>query len=584
MALQGRFGVEVSTRFTPAGWVAPDLPPAAAPPRLTETAVAFGLSGAALDAEIVSVRAKRSELAAYEAGLVERKAALGARHPLPLLPGARDEAGGAVDDFLPDEVAVLLRCSVTSARHLVEHALVLVRQLPAVWHALADGRIDESRARVVCEVLRWQATSFGGPHSDDHIDAVAARAVGWAERGCPPTTLRERLQAELVALDPEAAEARREQRERAADVTTTPTGDGTAELRATGVGADRAALMRAQLTAYARKLKADGDPRPLGALRNAVMDALILRPWESPDPAVAHVTITAELRDLIDPDQLATLRDLMTEPADDPADAAAAADRATQKPPTQDIPAPDTTAQTHLPRTRLPTHLTRTRLARHDCPTRQPHRVPNPPAGARTGPERWGPAGGGRRGDADHPGCGAAAAATHRRPRPRRPHERRPRADPHRPWPHAGRRLAGRPARRRPHRHRPRPPPATTAYTPTAAQYRYLRARDRHCRFPGCRRTALACDADHVVPHDHDNPSAGGPTCVTNLALLCRHHHRLKTHHPGWAFRLDPDGTLHVTTPGGTTLASRPPGIDHVLDLLDPAPPPHDPVADPPPF
>jgi hypothetical protein len=128
------------------------------------------------------------------------------------------------------------------------------------------------------------------------------------------------------------------------------------------------------------------------------------------------------------------------------------------------------------------------------------------------------------------------------------------------------------------------PPPPTAGYAPTAAQYRYLRARDRHCRFPGCRRTAQACDADHVVPYDHRDPTAGGPTCVRNLALLCRHHHRLKTHAPGWAFRLDPDGTLHVTTPGGTTLATRPPGLDQVLDLVIPAPPPHDPVADPPPF
>ncbi len=304
MALKGRFGVEVSSRFTPAGWAAPDLPPAPVTPRLTETAIAFGLTGAALDDEIASVRAKRSELAAYEAGLIERKATLGAQHPLPLLPGARDEAGGAVDDFLPDEVAVLLRCSVTSARYLVEHALVLVRQLPAVWHALADGRIDEARARVIVAELRWQAASVGGPHTDEDITALAARAIGWAERGCPPTTLRERLQSGLVAADPAAADARRERRVRAGDVTSTPTGDGTADLHATGIPADRAALIRAQLTAYARKLKADGDQRPLGALRVAVMDALLTRPWERPDPAVAHVTITADLRDLIDPDQL----------------------------------------------------------------------------------------------------------------------------------------------------------------------------------------------------------------------------------------------------------------------------------------
>jgi hypothetical protein len=128
------------------------------------------------------------------------------------------------------------------------------------------------------------------------------------------------------------------------------------------------------------------------------------------------------------------------------------------------------------------------------------------------------------------------------------------------------------------------PPPAATAYRPTAAQYRYLRARDQHCRFPGCRRTALQADADHVVPYDHRNPRAGGQTCVRNLVLLCRRHHRLKTHAPGWRFAMDADGALHVTTPGGTTRVTRLPTADQVLDLLVPAPPPHDPAVDPPPF
>ena len=128
------------------------------------------------------------------------------------------------------------------------------------------------------------------------------------------------------------------------------------------------------------------------------------------------------------------------------------------------------------------------------------------------------------------------------------------------------------------------PPPAAPGYTPTAAQYRYLRARDRHCRFPGCRQVARACDADHVTPYDHHNPERGGPTCVRNLAMLCRRHHRLKTHAPGWRFAMDPDGTLHVTTPGGTTRTTRPPAMGEVLDLLTEPPPPYDPADDPPPF
>ena len=46
--------------------------------------------------------------------------------------------------------------------------------------------------------------------------------------------------------------------------------------------------------------------------------------------------------------------------------------------------------------------------------------------------------------------------------------------------------------------------------------------RDRGCRFPGCGRAPRWCDAHHVH-HWAD----GGPTCLDNLVLLCRRHHRL---------------------------------------------------------
>ena len=50
------------------------------------------------------------------------------------------------------------------------------------------------------------------------------------------------------------------------------------------------------------------------------------------------------------------------------------------------------------------------------------------------------------------------------------------------------------------------------------------------CVFPWCTRPARSCDLDHVIPHDR-----GGPTADHNLAPLCRHHHRLKTH-AGWRY------------------------------------------------
>ena len=121
-------------------------------------------------------------------------------------------------------------------------------------------------------------------------------------------------------------------------------------------------------------------------------------------------------------------------------------------------------------------------------------------------------------------------------------------------------------------------PPPTDSYSPTAAQQRYGRARDGGCRHPGCRNKAGWADLDHVVPH-----AEGGPTDCDNLCCLCRRHHRLKTHAPGWSFRFV-NGCLYVTTPSGVTRVTRPPGSLH-LEPHELGPPPPDwEFDDPPPF
>ena len=98
------------------------------------------------------------------------------------------------------------------------------------------------------------------------------------------------------------------------------------------------------------------------------------------------------------------------------------------------------------------------------------------------------------------------------------------------------------------------PPPPTPAYRPSAPLDRYLRARDRRCRFPGCRAP---------VPRggelDHDRRWPDGPTDAANLAGYCTPHHRGKHQAPGWLHDLAPDGTLTVTTPTGLVARTTPP-------------------------
>ncbi|OAZ43042.1 HNH endonuclease [Microbacterium arborescens] len=82
-------------------------------------------------------------------------------------------------------------------------------------------------------------------------------------------------------------------------------------------------------------------------------------------------------------------------------------------------------------------------------------------------------------------------------------------------------------------------------YRPTAAMARLLRARDRHCRFPGCRQPAIRCELDHTIA-----ASDGGATHVCNLANLCKRHHDVK-HHTRWRVRQLPGGLLVWTSPTG---------------------------------
>jgi hypothetical protein len=92
-----------------------------------------------------------------------------------------------------------------------------------------------------------------------------------------------------------------------------------------------------------------------------------------------------------------------------------------------------------------------------------------------------------------------------------------------------------------------------------------IRLRDGTCRAPGCRRRAAGCDCDHVVPWP------AGPTSLANGCCLCRRHHRLKTHAPGWTLTLHPD-TAHATwtTPTGAQHTTHP--TDHRPPDLPPEP------------
>jgi 5-methylcytosine-specific restriction endonuclease McrA len=99
---------------------------------------------------------------------------------------------------------------------------------------------------------------------------------------------------------------------------------------------------------------------------------------------------------------------------------------------------------------------------------------------------------------------------------------------------------------------------ARTRTIPPALR-RALQHRDGGCRFPGC---GVRFGQGHHIRHW----AQGGPTILSNLALLCRRHHRA-VHEEGFQIERGADGELTFRDPRGWA-------IPHV-------PPPADPDADP---
>ncbi|MGY1715557.1 DUF222 domain-containing protein [Geodermatophilus sp. SYSU D01106] len=472
------------------------------------------LSDAQAAAELARVQARKAMDAAYEAELVLRLAATRPADldPPPGTPGARsgswapDPELPGVSEFFTAELAVVLNVGRPTASTLAKRAWTYRESLPATWAALAAGQLDERRAMVLVDVLQWTAPALAR-----RVESrLLPRAAEWTLR-----TLRKRAVEALLELDPDAAERKKDDATRTADVRIVPSAQDGMAVMIAELPAEVAAMCMEVVERLARLAVDAGDRRPIGVIRTEVFTALFLGAGDPTRPPVtAHLQIIATLSALAGrsaepgevnglPITAAVLRALLRE-----LDALG-------------VGVPDggsvTVAVTDDDGTlRATTTLDQARtLARRGCPD-------HPPTDEHS--------------DGD---CGCPVLD------------------------------------------RPEP---TDRYTPTRPQQRFVRTRDRTCRFPTCGQRAGWADADHVIPHAH-----GGATDCANLCCLCRSHHRLKTFARGWHFSLSPDGVLTVTTPSGVTRTTRPPGMRPPPERDPPpgaigTPPPADPADDPPPF
>lgn len=85
-----------------------------------------------------------------------------------------------------------------------------------------------------------------------------------------------------------------------------------------------------------------------------------------------------------------------------------------------------------------------------------------------------------------------------------------------------------------------------------------LEVRDGGCVFPGCDKPPQGCHAHHIVPW-----WVGGPTDLSNLVLVCPHHHGIvePSRDPAadrWQVELGPDGRAQVIPPTRVDATQRP--------------------------
>ncbi|HEY2075455.1 MAG TPA: DUF222 domain-containing protein, partial [Streptosporangiaceae bacterium] len=229
-----------------------------------------GTPGGASDWDLPGIAAGYRRLAAWaQARELAAVAEIAARRA-----AANPDIGAGEDGrprWLPPEaaaeVALELRMSQFGASAWTDLGCRLRWQLPGTAQALAEGRIDLSRARIIAEAASVL--------SDEHAAVVEQRVLPKAGEQTT-TQLRAAVRRAVLAVDPEGAEQRRKKAERQAKVSLYPGEEGTATLTGSGLPGVQAAAAMARITAMARALKASGAHGGVDLLRAHVFIGLLL--------------------------------------------------------------------------------------------------------------------------------------------------------------------------------------------------------------------------------------------------------------------------------------------------------------------
>ncbi|HEX5016075.1 MAG TPA: DUF222 domain-containing protein, partial [Actinomycetes bacterium] len=196
------------------------------------------------------------------------------------------------EEFLPDEVSVLLACTKPAAgrRYALAHRAI---SLPALHSAWSDGLLDARKAQVIAD----EVGALSDPEMTGSLPAAEVAAlteqltcagVEYAQRHTWSET-RAWLRRRVLKVAPEVAELRRGRAEQERKVTITPSDDGMSELWAWLPSVEARQIQQA-LTAAAHDLGA-GDARTMDQRRADLLVAWLLGPDHAP---TVHLHLIAE--------------------------------------------------------------------------------------------------------------------------------------------------------------------------------------------------------------------------------------------------------------------------------------------------
>jgi hypothetical protein len=193
--------------------------------------------------------------AAARAWAAEARVLVSLAERVPRSPG--DERGGTAWTSFLREVAVVKRISDRAAVHEVHLADALLARFPVLLAELDAGSAPVHRARLLVELC--------GRHPDA-VASVADRLLAPRLRALAPWMLKHEVAQLALRLDPEGGARREAVATASRTASKQALDDGQAEVALTGP----AVLVQRwwdALTDQARRLKAAGDARSLGALR-----------------------------------------------------------------------------------------------------------------------------------------------------------------------------------------------------------------------------------------------------------------------------------------------------------------------------